>query len=40
MTTPLNNDWTHIGVLIDHSGSMETLNPKSISLELTLCCFG
>ena len=35
MTTQLNDDWTHIGVLIDHSGSMETLNPKSISVELT-----
>jgi hypothetical protein len=35
MTTPLNNDWTHIGVLIDHSGSMQTLNPKSIAVELT-----
>jgi len=31
----LNNDWTHIGVLIDRSGSMATLNPKQISMELT-----
>ena len=34
-TINLNNDWTHIGVLIDRSGSMASLNPKQISLELT-----
>ncbi len=32
---PLDNDWTYIGVLIDRSGSMETLNPSVISKELT-----
>jgi hypothetical protein len=32
---PLDNDWTYIGVLIDRSGSMQTLNPKKISKELT-----
>jgi hypothetical protein len=31
----LDNEWTHIGVLIDRSGSMETLNPTIISKELT-----
>ena len=31
----LDNDWTHIGVLIDRSGSMQTLNPSVISKELT-----
>lgn len=31
----LNNDWTYIGVLIDRSGSMSTLNPATISVELT-----
>lgn len=31
----LNNDWTHIGVLIDRSGSMGSLNPATISVELT-----
>lgn len=31
----LNNDWTHIGVLIDRSGSMSSLNPSTISVELT-----
>jgi hypothetical protein len=34
-TVNLNNEWTHIGVLIDRSGSMATLNPTQISLELT-----
>lgn len=33
--TALNNDWTHIGVLIDRSGSMIALNPANISVELT-----
>jgi hypothetical protein len=32
---PLNNDWTHISVLIDRSGSMESLNTTTISAELT-----
>ncbi len=31
----LDNEWTHIGVLIDRSGSMQTLNPEVISKELT-----
>ncbi len=31
----LNNDWTHIGVLVDRSGSMASLNPSQISVELT-----
>jgi hypothetical protein len=31
----LDNDWTHIGVLIDRSGSMQTLKPEIISKELT-----
>jgi hypothetical protein len=34
-TVILDNDWTHIGVLIDRSGSMQTLNPEIISKELT-----
>jgi hypothetical protein len=34
-TVILDNDWTHIGVLIDRSGSMQTLNPQIISKELT-----
>ncbi len=34
-TVTLDNDWTHIGVLIDRSGSMQTLNPEIISKELT-----
>jgi hypothetical protein len=33
--TTLNNNWTHIGVLIDRSGSMQTLNPTNTSQELT-----
>lgn len=31
----LNNNWTHIGVLIDRSGSMDSLNPNNTSQELT-----
>lgn len=34
-TVTLNNNWTHIGVLIDRSGSMQTLNPTNTSRELT-----
>jgi hypothetical protein len=34
-TVILDNDWTHIGVLIDRSGSMQTLKPEIISKELT-----
>ena len=33
--TTLNNDHTHIGVLVDRSGSMVSLNPATISVELT-----
>ena len=32
---PLDYDWTYIGVLIDRSGSMQTLNPSVVSKELT-----
>jgi hypothetical protein len=32
---PLDYDWTHIGVLVDRSGSMQTLNPAVVSKELT-----
>ena len=32
---PLNDDWTHISVLIDRSGSMQSLNPDNIAKELT-----
>ncbi len=35
MSVPLDDDWTYIGVLVDRSGSMETLNPESTSKELT-----
>ena len=35
MTVKLDNDWTYIGVLVDRSGSMQTLNPSVISKELT-----
>jgi hypothetical protein len=35
MTVQLDNDWTYIGVLVDRSGSMQTLNPSVISKELT-----
>jgi hypothetical protein len=31
----LNNDWTHIAMLIDRSGSMQTLNPENTSKQLT-----
>ena len=31
----LDYDWTYIGVLVDRSGSMQTLNPEVISKELT-----
>jgi hypothetical protein len=31
----LDNDWTHIGVLVDRSGSMQTLKPEIVSKELT-----
>ena len=31
----LNNNWTHIGGLFDRSGSMVSLNPKTISSEIT-----
>ena len=31
----LNNDWTHIAALVDRSGSMVSLNPATISSELT-----
>ena len=31
----LDDDWTHIGVLVDRSGSMRSLNPEVISKELT-----
>jgi hypothetical protein len=38
-TTPnnvqLNNDWTHIAMLIDRSGSMGSLNPQNTSKQLT-----
>ena len=32
---PLDNDWTYIGVLVDRSGSMQSLNPEIVSKELT-----
>jgi hypothetical protein len=32
---PLNDEWTHISVLIDRSGSMQKLNPDNIAKELT-----
>ncbi len=35
MTVNLDNDWTYIGVLVDRSGSMQTLNPSVVSKELT-----
>jgi hypothetical protein len=35
MTVYLDDDWTYIGVLVDRSGSMQTLNPESTSKELT-----
>lgn len=35
MSVSLDNNWTHIGVLVDRSGSMHALNPASISKELT-----
>jgi len=35
MSIPLDDDWTYIGVLVDRSGSMQTLNPESTSKELT-----
>ena len=31
----LDDDWTYIGVLVDRSGSMQSLNPEIISKELT-----
>jgi hypothetical protein len=31
----LDNEWTHIGVLVDRSGSMQTLKPEIVSKELT-----
>jgi len=31
----LDDDWTYIGVLVDRSGSMRSLNPEVISKELT-----
>ena len=31
----LDNDWTHIGVLVDRSGSMKSLQPEVVSKELT-----
>lgn len=35
MFTPLNNDFTYVGVLVDVSGSMQALNPTKTSEELT-----
>ena len=35
MSTPLNNDFTYIGALVDVSGSMQALNPSKTSEELT-----
>jgi hypothetical protein len=35
MTVYLDDDWTYIGVLVDRSGSMQTLNPSVVSKELT-----
>lgn len=35
MEVPLDYDWTHIGVLVDRSGSMINLNPEVVSKELT-----
>lgn len=35
MTVPLDDNWTYIGVLVDRSGSMQILNPATISKELT-----
>lgn len=35
MTVNLDDDWTYIGVLVDRSGSMQTLNPSVVSKELT-----
>ncbi len=35
MSVLLDNDWTYIGVLVDRSGSMQTLNPEVVSKELT-----
>jgi hypothetical protein len=35
MTVLLDDNWTYIGVLVDRSGSMQALNPASISKELT-----
>jgi hypothetical protein len=35
MTVPLDDNWTYIGVLVDRSGSMQTLNPSLVSKELT-----
>ncbi len=35
MTVNLDDNWTYIGVLVDRSGSMQTLNPSVISKELT-----
>jgi hypothetical protein len=35
MSVPLDDNWTYIGVLVDRSGSMQTLNPESVSKELT-----
>ncbi len=34
-TVILDEDWTYIGVLVDRSGSMRSLNPEVISKELT-----
>jgi hypothetical protein len=35
MSTPLNQDFTYVGVLVDVSGSMQSLNPSKTSEELT-----
>ena len=35
MSTPLNQDFTYVGVLVDVSGSMQALNPSKTSDELT-----
>lgn len=34
-TVTLNNNWTHMGVLVDRSASMYSLNPENTSRELT-----
>jgi len=35
MSTPLNQDFTYVGVLVDVSGSMQALNPTKTSEEIT-----